>query len=366
MRSECREACACAPSALGNVPAMDLRQGHSTPRSREPPAPWIVPADRPHPAIAETVATVGSLMREERLSEAIELLERITVEVPGSQLVLSAAHQVHFGDLLASARAPLCFPIGADADGEPLTCDLVPAGHLLVAGSNDAEKTSFLHSMICSLLMKTTPDELVFHLTDSKAVELTAYDGIPNLVHPCVTDAYEAVRHFKALVGVMEKRYRLAQQYGVRELSELNEKLPPAEKLPYILVVVDEIADVLAVDRKALQKAVTAITQRAQAVGMHLVLATQFPRGDVCSNALKHCLPDRIVFSTTSRAESRIVIGTTSAHELFGNGDCLYVHEKHAPVWVQSPYVTSADVTLIVDHWKDQIGSTGFNKEHHV
>jgi S-DNA-T family DNA segregation ATPase FtsK/SpoIIIE len=230
---------------------MELSQGCPTPRPREPPVPWIAPNGRTQPAIAVQVATVGSLMREERLSEAIELLERIAVEVPASQLVLSTAHRVHFSDLLASAHAPLCFPIGADADGESLVCDLVQAGHLLVVGSNDAEKDSFLHSMICSLLMKTTPDELLFMLIDTKQIELTRYDGIPNLITPCVTDAWDAIDNLKALVATMERRYKMAKEYDAKDLIELNEKLPPGEKLPYILVVIDEIADVLAVDRRA-------------------------------------------------------------------------------------------------------------------
>jgi tetratricopeptide (TPR) repeat protein len=216
--------------------------------------------------------------------------------------------------------------------------------------------------MLCSLLMKTTPDELLLMMVDTKMVELTPFEGIPNLLCPIVTDPFDAITHFKALVTTMEQRYELAQEHGAKSLQELNDKSD--SKLPYILVIVDELADVLAVDRKAFQAAISSITQRARTVGMHLALATQFPRGDICSNTLKHCLPDRIAFSTTSRAESRVVIGSTSAHELFGNGDCLYVHAKHAPVWVQSPHVSSADVTVIVDHWKDQ---TYWNQqEHHM
>lgn len=133
------------------------------------------------PGIAVQLASVGLLMQEGRLSEAAELLENIAGHISEPQLVTSAAQHVQFGDLLGSVRAPLCFPVGMDADAKPLTCDLVQAAHLLVAGSNGAEKTSFLHSMTCSLLMTTTSDELLLHLTATKSAELTIYDGIPIL-----------------------------------------------------------------------------------------------------------------------------------------------------------------------------------------
>jgi hypothetical protein len=306
------------------------------------------------PAITVQLDTLGLLMQEERLPEAAELLEAIAERVPDSQLVVSAAQQVHFGEMLESVRAPLCFPVGVDAEGEPLVCDLLQAPHLLVAGSNGAEKTSFLQSMISSLFMVTTPDELLFHLTDSKMTELTNYDGLPNLLCDCVADAYDAITHLKALVNIMEERYKLSQEYGAKEFADLNSKLSSHDKLPYILVIVDEIADLVAVDRKAFQKAITSITQRAQAVGIHLVLATQFPRGDVCTSSIKHRLPSRIAFLTTSAAESRMVIDATGAQDLFGGGDCLYVHNNRAPVWAQSPYVTSAEVAAIVGHLKAQ------------
>jgi hypothetical protein len=307
------------------------------------------------PAIAVQLATVGSLMQEERLSEAAELLENIAIHVPEPQLVTSTAQQVQFGHLLASVRAPLCFPVGVDADGEPHVCDLVKASHLLVAGSNGAEKTSFLHSIICSLLMAITPDDLLMMMVDTKQVELTVYDGIPHLLCPVVTDAYEAVDHFSALVDTMEKSYRIIQEAGARNIKEFNEKVSYNEKLPYILVIVDEMADLVAINRKTFQKVIISITQRAQAVGIYLVLATQFPRGDVCTNSIKHSLPSRIAFLTTSRAESRIIIDSTGAQDLFGGGDCLYAHENRAPVWVQSGYVTSADVAAVVDHWKGKL-----------
>lgn len=307
------------------------------------------------PWVGTQLAAIDALVLEARLLEAALLLERFIEQAVDLQLVLSAAHLVHFGDLLASVQTPLCFSIGTDADGEPVACDLIKAEHLLVVGSTNADKTSFLHSLICSLLMKTTPDELMFMLIDSKQIELTRYNGIPNLLCPCITDAWDAIDNLKALVATMEQRYKLAQEYGAKDLAELNEKLPPGQKLPYILVVADEIADMLAIDRRATHTAITSMAQRGKAVGIHLVLATQFPRSDVCTSTLRRCLPSRIAFSITSRTESRMVVGTTGACDLFGDGDCLYVHEKCPPIWVQSPYVTSTEVAAIVSHWRDQI-----------
>jgi S-DNA-T family DNA segregation ATPase FtsK/SpoIIIE len=154
---------------------------------------------------------------------------------------------------------------------------------------------------------------------------------------------------------MMEERYELAQEYRAKSLEELNSKLPPGQKLPYILVVCGEIADLVAADRKAFQEAIIHITQRAQVAGICLVLATQFPRGEICTNSIKQCLPNRIALSTTSRAESRIIIDLAGAQDLFGDGDCLYLHEKRAPIWVQSPYISARDTVTIVGHWRDQI-----------
>jgi FtsK/SpoIIIE family/HNH endonuclease len=305
------------------------------------------------PVIAVQLALVGSLIQEKRPSEAAELLESITAHVPESQLVTSPAQQVSFRDLSTSARAPMCFAVGIDADGEPLVCDLIKVSHLLVAGSNGTEKTSFLQSMICSLLMETTPDQLLFLLVDHQDGKLTEYNGIPNVICPVAVDPYEALMNVTALVAVMDERYELAQECGATSLQELNKNL--ADELPYILVVIDEMADLVAIDKKASHKAITSIAQRGHAAGIRLVLATQFPRGDVCTNSIKHAVPSRIAFLTRSPAESRIIIDATGAQDLFGNGDCLYAEENRGPVWVQSGHVTSAEAGAIIDHWRGQV-----------
>ena len=281
---------------------------------------------------------------------------KINAPLPGEKyVVIEVANpnrrMVRIGDVISSAQSPLSFPLGIAPDNSIVTADIQRMPHCLIAGQTGAGKSVALHNMICSLLMATTPDELMIHLTDTKQVELTSYDGIPNLLTPCVTDAYEAVTEFKALVYTMEERYSLAKQYGARTLDELNSHLPASEKLPYILIVVDEIADLMYISRKEVEESIVRIAQKARAVGIHMVLATQSPRRDIVTGLLKCNLPSRLAFSTTSGLDSRIILDKMGAEQLLGDGDCLYSDQGKAVQRIQSPFISSDEITAITDHW---------------
>lgn len=249
----------------------------------------------------------------------------------------------------------LNFPLGIDTSNNIIHCNIAEAPHILVAGETGAGKSVCLHSIICSLLMTTTPADLLLHLTDTKSVELTVYDDIPNLIAPVVTDAFEAVENFHALVDMMEKRYKIAREYGAKSLDELNHKLPYSDRFPYILVVVDEVADLIMLSKREVEECIVRIAQKARAVGIHLILATQSPRREIITGILKCNLPTRIGFSTTSSLDSRIIMDSMGCEKLLGNGDALFSDQGRAPIRFQSPYISSDEIESIVNHWQSQV-----------
>lgn len=244
----------------------------------------------------------------------------------------------------------LNFPLGLDTNNNIVHLDISEAPHILVGGTTGSGKSSFLHSIICSLLMKITPDELNFLMIDTKMVELTSYDGIPNLISDCVTDAYEAFDYLNALVGMMESRYLMLQEFGAKSLPELNNKLSHDNKIPYILLVVDEIADLMMISKHKVEESIVRLGQKGRACGIHMVLATQTPRREVISGVLKSNLPTRIAFSTASELDSRIIINCNGAAQLLGHGDALFSDQGRKPIRLQTPYISSEEIINIVNH----------------
>jgi S-DNA-T family DNA segregation ATPase FtsK/SpoIIIE len=249
----------------------------------------------------------------------------------------------------------LNIPLGVNPSNEVVHVDIKDFPHLLIAGTTGSGKTSYLHSMICSLLMKTTPDQLQFMMVDSKMVELPIYDSIPHLLCPVITDAWEAITSFKALVSFMESRYKLAQEYGAKDLDELNEKLPQHEKRPYILVVVDEMADLMMLSKHEIEESITRLAQKSRAVGIHLVLATQSPRREVVTGLIKSNLPSRLAFAVGSALDSRIILDQGGAQDLIGAGDALFSSQGRTPFRIQTPYVDSEEISAVVKFWQDQV-----------
>lgn len=285
--------------------------------------------------------------------------ESITIQAPqpGEKfIVVEIANPnrrlITTGDVIHAAKSPLTIPLGINPSNEIITADIRSMPHCLIAGTTGSGKSVALHNMISSLLMTTTPDELGFMLVDTKMVELTAYDGIPNLICPVITDAWEAIKHFKALVMMMERRYELAREHGAKTLEELNQCL--SKPLTYTLVVVDEVADLMYISRKEIEESIVRIAQKARAVGIHMILSTQSPRRDIITGLLKANLPSRIGFATTSGLDSRIVMDKMGCESLLKNGDMLYSDQGKPPIRIQSPFISTEEIESIVSQLSHQ------------
>jgi S-DNA-T family DNA segregation ATPase FtsK/SpoIIIE len=248
----------------------------------------------------------------------------------------------------------LDIPLGINPSNETIHVDIKDFPHMLVAGTTGAGKTMYLTNMICSLLMKATPDDLQLMLVDSKQVEFPIYEDIPHLLCPVVTDAWEAIDNFQALVGLMESRYEAAKEFNTKTLDELNEKLSPHDKLPYIVVIVDEVSDLMMLSKYEIEESVTRIAQKSRAVGIHLILATQSPRREVITGLMKANLPSRLAFAVGSGLDSRIILDSMGAERLLGRGDALFSSQGKKPFRIQTPLIEKNEIEKLVSFWRDQ------------
>jgi S-DNA-T family DNA segregation ATPase FtsK/SpoIIIE len=279
----------------------------------------------------------------------------VAVEVPNPETAVVYLREILVSAEFAESRGKLPLALGKDTTGNPVVSDLAAMPHLLIAGSTGSGKSVGLNTMICSLLYKATPADVRFLLIDPKRLELGIYEGIPHLLAPVVTDAKEASARLKWIVGKMDERYKLLQAKAARNIEGYNREIGPENRLPYWIVVVDELADLMMVSAGEVQNSLVRLAQIARAVGIHLIVATQRPSVDVVTGLIKANFPTRIAFQVASKVDSRTVLDGNGAEQLLGRGDMIFVPPGGSrQVRVHGAWVADNEVKAICDFLRKQ------------
>jgi DNA segregation ATPase FtsK/SpoIIIE, S-DNA-T family len=286
----------------------------------------------------------------------------VAVEVPNPESATVYLREILVSPEFVEAKGRLPLALGKDTTGNAMVSDLASMPHLLIAGSTGSGKSVGLNTMICSLLYKATPADVRFLLIDPKRLELGIYEGIPHLLAPVVTDAKEAAMRLKWIVGKMDERYKQLQAKAVRNIEGYNKEVGPEERLPYWVVVVDELADLMMVSAGEVQNSLVRLAQIARAVGIHLIVATQRPSVDVVTGLIKANFPTRIAFQVASKVDSRTVLDGNGAEQLLGKGDMIFVPPGASrQVRVHGSWVSDGEVKAICEFLRKQ-GSAVYEK----
>jgi S-DNA-T family DNA segregation ATPase FtsK/SpoIIIE len=292
----------------------------------------------------------------------------IGIEIPNPKRQVVALQEILADSAYKKSSSPLTMALGKDIMGTPMVTDLARMPHLLIAGATGSGKSVGLNAMILSILYKATPEQVRFLLIDPKRIELSMYQGIPHLLHPVVVNPKEATIALHWTVAEMEKRYALLSDLGVRNLEGYNQKaktmkfepqedgeLPPPRSLPYIVVVIDELADLMLVSSRDTEEYLIRLAQKARASGIHLLVATQRPSVDVITGLIKANFPTRVSYQVSSKADSRVVLDSMGAERLLGKGDLLFIPPGTSRLTrIHGPYVSDDEVERVVEFLKGQ------------
>lgn len=279
----------------------------------------------------------------------------IGVEVPNDHPQMVTLREVMENPEFWNAPSLLTFALGKDVAGTPKYADLTRMPHLLIGGATNSGKSVCLLSLITSLLFRATPRQLRFVMIDPKRVELTLFDGIPHLMCPVVRDVKLAAGALRAVLKEMDRRYDLFANTGVRNIQGYNERVAEDERLPYVVVIIDELADLMMQAASEVETSIARLAQLARATGIHLVIATQRPSVDVITGTIKANIASRIAFAVSSQVDSRTILDMAGAERLLGRGDMLYLPiDASKPTRIQGCYVSEAEIEAVADFWRAQ------------
>src|SRR6266850_6541483 len=276
----------------------------------------------------------------------------VGIEVPNLAVGLVSLRDVVETTTFKQSPSKLTVALGRDVAGSPIILDLGAMPHLLVAGQTGSGKSVSISSILCSLLLNATPDDVRILIGDLKRVDFTAFGDVPHLIAPVMTDAEKILNALFWVVGEMDRRYRLFARTSSRNIGQYNEKHTGSDRIPYVVFVIDELADLMLQAPIQVEKQITRVAQLARATGIHLVLGTQRPSVDVITGLIKANIPARIAFATASAVDSRTIIDMTGAEKLLGRGDMLVLRPDLAkPIRAQGVYVSDHEIQLISRHW---------------
>ena len=276
----------------------------------------------------------------------------VGIEVPNTQIVRVTLREIMESEGFLKLQSPLRFAIGKDVSGKPVSYDLAVMPHLLIAGTTGSGKSVCVNAILSCFLMNNSPADLRLVLVDPKRVELTGYNGIPHLLSPVITDAERVVGALQWMMREMDSRYKKFSRSGVRNIQEYNTKFVD-DHLPYLVIVVDELADLMMLAPEETERSISRLAQLARATGIHMILATQRPSVDVVTGLIKANFPARIAFAVASQIDSRVILDQPGAERLLGRGDMLFLApDASGPSRLQGAHVTDSEIQRLVDYWR--------------
>ncbi|PIS12186.1 DNA translocase FtsK [candidate division WWE3 bacterium CG09_land_8_20_14_0_10_47_33] len=285
-----------------------------------------------------------------RIEAPIPGKSQVGVEVPNLRPQLVTLKEILTSEEMTKEESKLAIALGRDVSGRSIVDDITRMPHVLVAGATGSGKSILLRSFIATILFRASPAEVRLILVDPKRVEFSGYNDIPHLLMPAIVEAEKTLPALKWALSEMNQRYRLFQEVGARDIGDFNAKQKEGERLPYLAIIVDELADIMVIAPGEVEKAITRLAQMSRATGLHLLLTTQRPSTDVLTGLIKANIPCRIAFNVTSQVDSRVILDMPGAEKLLGRGDMLYLPpDRSKPIRIQGPFVSNEEMNRLLE-----------------